>query len=343
MNEGEAFPKDDGPLFGDGSCQNPEWSELSRAGFSVVQVSPEGSLLRGVYGHLPCRFPQSSLAAEYAAFSVAASLAEFGCQYVGDCQDVLSSFAKDITRVMSGDNVNACTWKALCLRVPDFRQRIASVSKIKAHRNLDKALLEGDSLNRFYGNAEADKYAGLGALLHDLPSRDISAFKLAKKEIVTLAEYMIDSLKDLKADRFGKQGLRRLSTGMRLKIDDNTDTRAAHNFSWNGNMWECSSCCFRSKDPLSLGLKARHCQGQQPFASVLAEPRDHRLVVGSFRNGGVILYCSKCFHYANPHPRMLGKKCKGSVDPRRSSEHFYLSRHMHPVSKLRFFRPVCVA
>ena len=68
------------------------------------------------------------------------------------------------------------------LRVPDFRQRIASVSKIKAHRNLDKALLEGDSLNRFYGNAEADKYAGLGALLHDLPSRDISAFKFAKKE-----------------------------------------------------------------------------------------------------------------------------------------------------------------
>ena len=67
FNDGETFGADDAKLYGYGPCFFHAFQRISRAGFAVVQVSPEGNLLRGIYGCMPKSPPQTSLAGEYGA------------------------------------------------------------------------------------------------------------------------------------------------------------------------------------------------------------------------------------------------------------------------------------
>ena len=85
------------------------------------------------------------------------------------------------------------------------------------------------------------------------------------------------------------------------------------------------------------------CQGPPAFHGLLGNPRGHRLTMASTNDGKVIVFCDRCFHYASPHPRKLLRHCRGLPKVSKSfkgrecasSERFYLSRHKHPVSKLR--------
>ena len=92
MGPGDLFDPADGGVYGDGSCLNPASKWLARAGYAAVQVNQEGDVIRGLFGNVPSAFPQTSLAAEFVAFANAATHASVGCEYVGDCQAVLSSF-----------------------------------------------------------------------------------------------------------------------------------------------------------------------------------------------------------------------------------------------------------
>ena len=89
--EGDRFLPEGGRVYGDGSCFFPTAKPLSRAGFAVVQVNPDGSLLKGLFGAIPAGMPQTSLAGEYGALSCAYDNS-MGVDFVGDCLDVINNF-----------------------------------------------------------------------------------------------------------------------------------------------------------------------------------------------------------------------------------------------------------
>ena len=217
------------------------------------------------------------------------------------------------------------------------------MSKFKAHRTLETATSEGDSVRRFFGNAEADRLARLGALCHSLPSDDITNFKNASRDLRTIAEYLIDEVNHLTPSRFGKSPLKRVREGQRLGAMPTVKEKGVHDFCWNKSHWSCRTCFFGTGNPSGLGVQARQRKGPPAFKGLLKDAKNHKLWIASFSDGGVMLFCSNCYHYASPHPRLLAHECRGKVDIHRSSEEFYLKRNMHPVSKFRFSRPFRVA
>ena len=339
MQPDDKFRKQDGKIYGDGSCLYPNHKPLSRAGFVVVQVNSEGDVIRGIFGNVPSPLPQSTLAGEYSAFCTAVAHAEEGCVFVGDCQEVLSCCDAGFESMLY-DVSFACIWRLLSLRSPYFRKYIVGVEKVKAHKTLAAVLEEGGCLTDYYGNYHADHYANLGARLHEPSAGDVRKYKSAMRVVQDVAEHMLDVLSVLKAQRQEARGkFPRIPAGVPSLATDNVKTQ--HQFAWNGKLWICKECLLRTRNPSLLSSSSRRCQGPPLFKGLLKDPGDHTLWTAAVNDGGVMLFCSVCFHHAAPHPRKLLEPCPGPVLAQ-SGEKYYLTRRKHPVSKLRLLHPVQV-
>ena len=66
----DSFKPQDGRVYTDGSCFFPTQTALAVAGYAVVQVNPEGEIIRAVFGPVPWFLPQSPLMGECVALTV---------------------------------------------------------------------------------------------------------------------------------------------------------------------------------------------------------------------------------------------------------------------------------
>ena len=337
----DVFRPEDGEVFGDGSCffSNCSNSNLSRAGFAVGQFTPDGEVVKAIYGCLPKYFPQNSPAAEYIAFATFLDNSETG-SYVGDCAEVINRFHGGIGRALAVKSPFACVWKTLLMRHgPHFASRV-SVSKTKAHRSIDEIVDETDRA-RFFGNQAVDLLAKEGALLHAPPDGEVALYKAKRQELKTLARHMVDVLRSLRLDRVETRiKLSRIPVGLPGPRQPDCDkVKHKHIFIWKGKCWMCSVCLKRTRVPLSH-QSCKSCPGPPPFAGLLKDSKGHTLWSAALEGGGVVLYCSKCYHYASPHPRRLRGSCSQVPDVFKPSEEFYLRKLVHPVSRLRMLRPI---
>ena len=217
---------------------------------------------------------------------------------------------------------------------PDWRHHISSVIKVRAHQNLEEVISQGGSTVDFYGNQEADKYAKEGASLHAPPDCDVKSFRLAKKDLVNVAVHMADTLSVLKLSRIA-------SLGKARRLPQNAPSclpvaPAAHQYRWYKKVWLCTVCLFRTKSISSVCRVSNVCKGKSPFDSLFKKDRGHVLVTASVRGGSTIIYCTKCWHYADAYPRRLLSECTSNC-VRNPSVRFYLNKGKHPISKERLF------
>ena len=68
--------------------------ELSRSGWGVIWLSEFGRVLARLYGPLGAFYPQTSVAAEFAAPASASSLLSANSGFYSDCQVVVDAFGK---------------------------------------------------------------------------------------------------------------------------------------------------------------------------------------------------------------------------------------------------------
>ena len=134
MGAGDKFNIGEGDVFGDGSCLFSNCRPLSRAGFAVAQVDNQGNILKAIFGCIPRSLPQTSLVAEYAAFTTFIDNIDEG-RYVGNCQEVIDRYNDPIAGSVEVSNPMACLWKTISNRHGvDLSSRGTGVFKTKAHR-----------------------------------------------------------------------------------------------------------------------------------------------------------------------------------------------------------------
>ena len=335
MGEGDKFNISDGDVFGDGSCLYSNFRPLSRAGFAVAQVDAQGNVIKAIFGCMPRSLPQTSLVAEYAAFTNFIDNIDEGC-YVGDCQEVIDRFNDPMAKSVESSNPLACFWKTIAGRHgDDLSGRVRGVFKTKAHRR-EVDVGEGIDRFRFNGNNVADRLAKQGAELHKPAPEDAVRCKSERSDVINLAYHMIDVLKTIRLNRAkNRQRVKRLPEGVRFVAEKPQPMQ--HHFIWHKSIWFCSVCLTRTLLPATA--VRNKCSGSPPFKGLLKDPKGHCLWSAGLRGGGVIIYCTKCYFYASPHPRKLNKPCEGFPPTAGSCEEFYLSRRQHPVSKERLLRP----
>jgi len=83
-----------GDIYTDGSCLRPSIKDLSRSGWGVVCLGPSGQILARMYGALGNFYPQTSVAAEFAAPASASSLLAGPSVFFSDCAAVVNEFSK---------------------------------------------------------------------------------------------------------------------------------------------------------------------------------------------------------------------------------------------------------
>ena len=323
-------------IYGDGSCLYPSFAPLARAGFAVVQVNDEGDIHRAIYGCVPKSLPQTSLSGEVAAFLCAAENSR-DATFFGDCQAVLDAFHAGIGPAMrSKSNPHADTWRIMHHRFGDgLLDRVSSTVKVKAHQTLTEVQNSGGDTLRYWGNFHADALAKLGAALHEPDQDDVRAYKSAKKDLVNLVHHIIDAMSPLRLSRTSS-----FVKAPRLPAVPilNPKSTEEHCYRWQGKMWTCSLCLFRTHSPLLVPPSRRVCNGNSYLSDLLHNAKGHRLMSASICGGGVITYCTKCWCYASTFPKRLGEQCRGAPLKSRHSRHF-LTNRMHPVSRRRLLCP----
>ena len=336
---GDPFHLSNTRVHGDGSCLFPKYEPLSRAGFSVVQVDPQGNLLKAIYGCVPATMSQDSLSSEMAAISCAFDNCDRSV-YVGDCQGIIANFASGFRAACSSEVAHACSWKRIVQRYPmDIDSRILSAVKTKAHRTLADVGDGASDLHDFWGNHHADLLAKEGAKLHQPDPNDVKLFFQYKNDIVNQARHMVDVLSALRLSRIDA-----LVRAPRLPIlttvppsNDSSTKRCKHNFAWHGKMWVCMNCLYRTSSVLCH--IDRPC-ARKPYIKLLSNDLGHKLWSARVAGGGSVVYCTSCWSYASAYPRKLLSPCVRPKEGCRPCAKFHLANRRHPVSHARLHCPV---
>ena len=304
----DAFSPADGPLFVDGSCLHPSEPMIARAGFCICQVDQGGRIIKRVLGCVPSPLPQTPLAGELAAIAVGAAFADQSV-FMSDCSTVVAAHARGIAAAAACSKLHACTFRGLLKLYPDIHSRIRTINKTKAHRE-ESAIQDGevDGLFNFHGNQQADIGAKLGASLHEADVSDVSEYAFAKKEITTLAKFMVETLSD---DVFNHERYPKVPRG--FKYPCAATARHVHNFIWRGDRYICTNCLFRCLRPSCLSESAWNCKGVSSFENILGNNLGHRLFGVQLGRGNILVICSRCFGFAESVPRKLRFKCSGIV------------------------------
>ena len=269
-----------------------------------------------------------------------------GIDFMGDYANVINTVNDGLAKALCAKSSHACFTRNSFLRYGEsMKDRIVLASKVKAHRTLEENVdvfgLEEGTV-RFWGNHYADQYAKLGALMHCPPLCDIHMYKKTKRQVKDLALHMVDVLSTLKRSRHEANcRFERLDNNApSLRSKDNS--KQSHVFHWHNTHWVCISCLTRVKH-LGVGQSLSSCSGNSPISELLSDCKGHSLVLANVQGGIPIVWCRKCWCFASFSPKSLGCACQGDVACVASSNKFYLSRFLHPVSKLRIERPVFLA
>ena len=147
-------------LFSDGSCVLPHHpSTLARAGCAVIEISPEGTLVRGLLAGLPDTLDQTAVSAEHAAAVLATVFSENGLLndiIRVDCKALLGPPARKFGPKCPQGHF----WRAMSRATG--AERAVEFVHVKAHRDLDQAQDELDNWC-ILGNKGADHYAKVAA------------------------------------------------------------------------------------------------------------------------------------------------------------------------------------
>ncbi len=164
-----------GTLFSDGSGMFPEWPQLRRAGWAVVQVDRLGNLTAAAYGAVPLDIGPQQVARDgedYAAFMCTVLAEPPFCLYV-DCEGTLECLRWQGALAKGADNPRAHLWTKYWAQ---FAGEDVASQKTLAHAT-EADIEQGRSTYwERRANGHADRLAKRGAADHGLTDLHVEHF-----------------------------------------------------------------------------------------------------------------------------------------------------------------------
>ncbi len=230
----------EGNLFVDGSCTRHVVKGMQRAALAVVEVDSEARPRRTLSVPLWSSLPQTSQAAEYAAFAAVAWLAKGPSVVYGDCKGVLDLASKPAPLRFSAKKKYAGVLLSMN-RCIDGVRNIAAMVKVRAHQHHDRITCPVE-LWKARSNDLADAAAKAAVERHPKPSLEQQAqidYWLKRAPLVVravataMAEFPPAGGRLRRRSREGARGNNR---------DEGAADASRHKWVYAGDRWRCANC-----------------------------------------------------------------------------------------------------
>jgi ribonuclease HI len=154
-------------VFIDGSCTTSVFRGLQRAALALVQLGDDSKAVKTVSVPLWGSLPQTSQAAEFAAYAGLSHVLGDQAVAYGDCQGVLSQAEKPPADRYSGRRKYSGVLRSM-LKYPQGLARITRAVKVRAHQCID-GITDPQERWRAVGNDLADAAAKAAVERHPKP------------------------------------------------------------------------------------------------------------------------------------------------------------------------------
>ncbi len=344
-----------GDIYVDGSALFPTNPVARRAGWSAVNLKPDGTVRAAVYGHVPAGISpgQTAAAGELHALRRAAELACGPVRILTDYQTAVEGSRRGVVATTGLRTASAASWRGFW-RATDGEG--LNVLKVEAHRTAKSARedsSDADAMMKKFGNDAADAFAKRGAASHHTADElaTLQDYVDGEAELRDLAVFIGSALanwppapRNTRAS--GDGGPRRRDAAVRRS---RAAAQHGHRIAWGRNGWQCANCgkathTLRGRRKLELEVCTGHTgarierQGNDPSAHVLwaAESDTTDAAVG----GADVVWCSRCGGYSSTKLYKLGGICPGVADPPARTRLMQLSRGRHPTLGYAITHPV---
>ena len=298
-----------GDLCGDGSGMNVTVAEFRRCGWAVCQVMHQGdgygTVVASIHGALP-GFEQEVPRAELYGLYKALTLGLAPIHYHTDCKFVSDGFCAGPAGTTRGCHMFADLWRLVWAAVEDIGLIGADgvpqvrVSWIKGHSSR-KAVAEGKIKEwQRTGNFHADRYAKIGASLHNSFTALITKHDRAVRSCMYLSRFIgrisvrvHKSFPDAAPDRRAQA-----CAGRRPARTPKEAVRHLHQTSTSGKLIVCWKCGQASSNLTLLGK--RPCKSIEDAKHVL------------WRIGDELYFCTRCGSRSSKRVRLLKDPCLGA-------------------------------
>ncbi len=355
---GQGIPEDrhfEGDVYTDGSALHPQLPDVRRAGWAVVQLRPDGTVAKALYGHVPAGISvdQTVASGEVYALRRAAELAT-GTVIAGvDYQGILDGCRAGEAACDHHRRPNATSWRAIW-RATDGA--VPSVRKIKAHRSRQEAAEDPDpnAWTDWLGNRAADSYAKRGARCHFDTHGHEAAEDYAQEmtNLTSLAKWIGTALAQwprAQGRRRGDQERRRALAQARLGRRQRAAREHGHSLSYGRDGWHCLTCgrsatTHSGARRLALSQCRGHTgarigsQGNRPSAHTLWAAEAERSQTGHLPPD--VVWCGRCGAYSSARVYHLGKACRGVPEKSARTRLAAFNRGIHPTLRHRLAPPV---
>ncbi len=300
-------PRMEGHVFIDGSCSTSVFRGLQRAALALVQLDNDMKAVKTVSIPLWDSLPQTSQAAEYAAYAALAQILDGKTTAYGDCQGVLEQAAKPPAERYAGKRKYAGVLRSM-LKHPQGMGHIAEAVKVKAHQRIENI---SDERERWMavGNNLADEAAKAARERHPQPPKelaDLIRFWEVRASLVVraVATAMVN---------FSPMGGKlKKKEGAHVPAPSAVpgDRPPVHKWEFMAGRWRCSQCWtyILGAGGVPASRRREVCQpGRVPVRQLEFQERGHAMM---HTEGDLpITFCARCGGWSSRRANRLSRRC----------------------------------
>ncbi len=327
-----------GHAFIDGSCSKSVFRGLQRASIALVQLDDDARPVKTLSTPVWNTLPQTSQAAEYAAYAALPQVIVADTVAYGDCKGVLDLAARGPVERYSGKRRYAGVLLSMC-RHPEGMKRITRTVKVKAHRRIDAI---SDHLEKWMaiGNDLADKAAKAARDRHPQPSHEVATQIAFWERRAPLIVHAV-AIAMAEFSPLGGKLTRRANSRRTKGAGEPPTVVPRHEWEFVAGRWRCAQCWSYIIGDGGVPDSRRHerCQRERltdrhkKFQSM-----GHNML----RTEGdlPISFCSKCGGWTSRRANRLARAC-GPPTPAGTSALRRIEAGLHPW-QARDFKGKCL-
>ncbi len=294
-----------GNIFIDGSCSTSIFRGLQRASFSMVQVDDAAEPVRTLSTPMWSSLPQTSQAAEYAAYAGLAQVLGGGSTVYGDSLGVLQHAAKQGPERLDGRRKYSGVLLSMN-RHPEGLRRIEAAVKVKAHQNLS-AISDPHQLWMAKGNDHADRAAKLARERHPQPSHEVQTqIRYWTRRIPHIVRAVATAMAE-----FPPAGgsLPRKPRPRAAAVAGTAARPDAHRWTFVEGRWRCSNCwTYILGQSIPAARRTERCDAARVGKALRHfESRGHTML---HAEGALpVAFCLRCGGWSSRRAHRLARQC----------------------------------